>query len=327
MPTPTPSAIADFWVCIPARRGSTRLPDKPLADLCGWPMVLWVASVALQSGAHRVIVATDDQEIFDTVSRAAEGDGLPPADAGALRAAFASAPASRPAVAPAAVAPAITPARLEVMLTAPDHPTGTDRLAEVARQARATDDQIIVNLQGDEPLMPPQLVAGVALQLASDPEAAVATAACPIQEAHEVFSPHVVKLVCDKKGRALYFSRAPIPFWRDGWSAATAEERIAALSKAMASPDSGSDPGDSSASPFFRHLGLYAYRAGPLRAYSQWAPSPLEEIEKLEQLRWLYYGQPITVRWLTEAPPGGVDTLEDLARVREVLSLRTRQSL
>lgn len=265
-------------------------------------MVLWVASVALQSGALRVIVATDDQEIFDTVSRAAEGGGLPPADAGALRAAFASAPASRPAVAPATVAPAIAPANLEVMLTSSDHPTGTDRLAEVARQARATDDQIIVNLQGDEPLMPPQLLAGVALQLAHDPQAAVATAACPIREAQEIFSPHVVKLVCDQKGRALYFSRAPIPFCRDGWSATTG-------------------------GAFFRHLGLYAYRAGPLQAYSQWAPSPLEEIEKLEQLRWLHYGQAITVRWLAEAPPAGVDTVEDLARVREVLSLRTRRSL
>jgi len=279
MSIPTPSAVTDFWVCIPARRGSTRLPDKPLADLCGWPMVLWVASVALQSGALRVIVATDDQEIFDTVSRAAEGGGL------GLPTAFAGAPP-----------------RLEVMLTSSDHPTGTDRLAEVARQARATDDQIIVNLQGDEPLMPPQLLAGVALQLANDPQAAVATAACPIREAQEVFSPHVVKLVCDQKGRALYFSRAPIPFCRDGWSAATA-------------------------GPFFRHLGLYAYRAGPLQAYSQWPPSPLEEIEKLEQLRWLYYGQTITVRWLAEAPPAGVDTMEDLARVRDVLSLRTRQSL
>ncbi|MFZ9811795.1 MAG: 3-deoxy-manno-octulosonate cytidylyltransferase [Burkholderiaceae bacterium] len=279
MSIPTPSAVTDFWVCIPARRGSTRLPDKPLADLCGWPMVLWVASVALQSGALRVIVATDDQEIFETVSRAAEGGGLglPPAFAGA------------------------TP-RLEVMLTASDHPTGTDRLAEVARQARATDDQIIVNLQGDEPLMPPQLLAGVALQLAHDPQAAVATAACPIREAQEIFSPHVVKLVCDQKGRALYFSRAPIPFCRDGWSATTG-------------------------GAFFRHLGLYAYRAGPLQAYSQWAPSPLEEIEKLEQLRWLHYGQAITVRWLAEAPPAGVDTVEDLARVREVLSLRTRRSL
>lgn len=326
MPTPTPSAVADFWVCIPARRGSTRLPDKPLADLCGWPMVLWVASVALQSGARRVIVATDDQEIFDTVSRAAEGGvlGLPPDGAGAvpLTAAPASAPASRRTSASASAAP-----RIEVMLTAADHPSGTDRLAEVARQAHALDDQIIVNLQGDEPLMPPQLLADVAQQLAGDPQAAVATAACPIREAQEVFSPHVVKLVCDQKGRALYFSRAPIPYWRDAWSAASAEEKISALSKAMATPDSGAHPDASGARLFFRHLGLYAYRAGPLRAYSQWAPSPLEEIEKLEQLRWLYYGHTITVQWLNQAPPAGVDTSEDLARVREVLSLRARQRL
>jgi len=286
-------------------------------------MVLWVASVAVQSGARRVIVATDDQEIFDTVRRAAEGGGLgiPPAFAQA------SGPEVLPATAAPTITSATTPPHIEVMLTAPDHPTGTDRLAEVARQAHALDDQIIVNLQGDEPLMPPQLLAGVALQLASDPQAGVATAACPIREVQEVFSPHVVKLVCDQKGRALYFSRSPIPFWRDRWSAATAEERITALALAMAPPDTDSHPGERGASPFFRHLGLYAYRAGPLQAYSQWAPSPLEEIEKLEQLRWLYYGHTITVRWLAEAPPAGVDTREDLARVREVLSLRTRQSL
>lgn len=255
-------------------------------------MVLWVASAALQSGASRVIVATDDQAICDTVSRAIEDPrrALPP-----------DLPATT----------AVRP-RLEVLLTRPDHPTGTDRLAEVVRQTQAPEHQIIVNLQGDEPLMPPALLARVAQRLAHDPQASVATAACAITEPQEIFSPHVVKLVCDQAGRALYFSRAPIPFWRDGWSSASPAEKYAA-------------PPDRKA--YFRHLGLYAYRAGPLQAFSQWSPSPLEEIEKLEQLRWLHYGRAIAVEWLDQAPPAGVDTPQDLAQVREVLSVRAGHGL
>lgn len=289
MPTQTHSDAPDFWVCIPARRGSTRLPDKPLADLCGWPMVLWVASAGLQSAASRVIVATDDHEIYDTVARAIHDPerSLPPCRS--------AEPAAQTTHRQRSV---------EVLLTDPNHPTGTDRLAEVVRQTRAPEQQIIVNLQGDEPLMPPELLNQVAQRLAQDTGAAVATAACPIRDSQEVFSPHVVKVVCDQHGRALYFSRAPIPFWRDGWSGQAGLEQ------------DRQPPGS-----YLRHLGLYAYRAGPLLAYSRWAPSPLEELEKLEQLRWLHYGQAITVQWLAEPPPAGVDTPEDLAEMRRVLSL------
>ncbi|MFZ9314442.1 MAG: 3-deoxy-manno-octulosonate cytidylyltransferase [Burkholderiaceae bacterium] len=303
---------ADFWVCIPARRASTRLPNKPLADIAGWPMVLWAAAAGLQSGAGRVIVATDDAEIFDCVMQAAEQiaagrPGLPPTPSAHTppRPAHQSSP--KPHFSSAAQAP-----RLEAALTRADHPTGTDRLAEVAQRYAADPQQIIVNLQGDEPLMPPNLLARVAHRLAQDARASVATAACPIIEAHEVFSPHVVKVVCSAAGHALYFSRAPIPFWRDAWGALSGP------------PDETGLPAHG---PHLRHLGLYAYRAGPLQEYSRWPESPLEPIEKLEQLRWLYQGHTITVEWLAEPPPAGVDTPEDLASLRQLLSLRTSAGL
>jgi 3-deoxy-manno-octulosonate cytidylyltransferase (CMP-KDO synthetase) len=304
---------ADFWVCIPARRASTRLPDKPLADLAGWPMVLWAAAAGMQSGATRVIVATDDTQIFDCVMQAAQ-------DAAAGRPALPRPPAS-PVLPPlphqVSLPTAYSPSsaqqpRLEAALTRADHPTGTDRLAEVAQQYAADPQQIIVNLQGDEPLMPPGLLAQVAHRLAHDPRASVATAACPITDAQEVFSPHVVKVICSAEGHALYFSRAPIPFWRDEWANAWAPSDTARL------PAQG---------PYLRHLGLYAYRTGPLQDYSRWPESPLEPIEKLEQLRWLHRGHIIAVEWLPEAPPAGVDTAEDLASVRRLLSLRTSASL
>jgi 3-deoxy-manno-octulosonate cytidylyltransferase (CMP-KDO synthetase) len=267
-------------------------------------MVLWVAAAALRSGASRVIVATDDQAICDTVARAIKDPrGELPPDPPTTE--HCQKPAQSAPAAPAATTTAATRPPLEVLLTRPDHPTGTDRLAEVVRQTQAPEHQIIVNLQGDEPLMPPELLARVARRLSDDPQASVATAACAITDPQEIFSPHVVKLVCDQSGRALYFSRAPIPFWRDGWSSGSAaEENTVPADRAW----------------FFRHLGLYAYRAGPLQAYSQWSPSPLEEIEKLEQLRWLHHGQAIAVEWLNEAPPAGVDTPQDLAQVRKVLS-------
>ncbi|MFM1881096.1 MAG: 3-deoxy-manno-octulosonate cytidylyltransferase 2, partial [Pseudomonadota bacterium] len=283
----------DFWVCIPARRASTRLPDKPLADIAGWPMVLWVAAAGLQSGARKVIVATDDTEIFDRVMQAVEREasgarGLPQlAPIGGY--------APRNSVSP--------PTHLEATMTRADHPTGTDRLAEVASQYSASADQIIVNLQGDEPLMPPGLLGQVAHRLAQDPGAAVATAACPIKDSREVFSPHVVKLVCDIHGHALYFSRAPIPYWRDRW--------IALQENARPSQDLG-PAGLPPQLPYLRHLGLYAYRAGPLRDFAQWPESPLEPLEKLEQLRWLHHGQKIAVETLLDPPPAGVDTPEDL---------------
>lgn len=275
-------------------------------------MVLWTAAAGLQSGATRVVVATDDTEIFDRVMQAAE-------DAAAGRPALprppslVTPPRSDHAAGPtASSAPPSHPPHLEATLTRADHPTGTDRLAEVAQRYAAEPQQVIVNLQGDEPLMPPGLLAQVAHRLAQDPSASVATAVCPISDAHEVFSPHVVKVVCSAEGRALYFSRAPIPFWRDQWSAgpgSTGEARL---------------PADA---PYLRHLGLYAYRAGPLQEYSRWPESPLEPIEKLEQLRWLHHGHSITVEWLAAPPPAGVDTAEDLASVRQLLSLQAAASL
>ena len=271
-------------------------------------MVLWAAASALQSGAGRVIVATDDQEIHDRVKLAAMGgpNSLP-----RYRQASTNAIGPRPNRG----LQELPEVRLETFLTDPSHATGTDRLAEVARLSLAADHQIIVNLQGDEPLMPPALLSRVAARLAKDPEAAVATAACPIHELHEVFSPHVVKVVCDQQSRALYFSRAPIPYWRDGWADTT--EPGARPSR----PSADRAPPPTRPSLYLRHLGLYAYRAGPLKAYSQWAVSPLEEIERLEQLRWLHQGYKIAVEWLADPPPPGVDTPEDLARVQKVLSL------
>ena len=278
-------------------------------------MVLWTAAAGMQSGATRVIVATDDTEIFDCVMQAAE-------NAAAGRPALPCPPAlvtsRHPHDAPLGTAPAAPaassthPPRLEAVLTRADHPTGTDRLAEVAQQYAAQPEQIIVNLQGDEPLMPPGLLSRVAHRLANDSRASVATAVCPLTDAHEVFSPHVVKVVCSAEGHALYFSRAPIPFWRDAWGASPRPSGELRL------------PTDS---PYLRHLGLYAYRAGPLQDYSRWPESPLEPIEKLEQLRWLYQGHSITVEWLAEPPPAGVDTAEDLASVRQLLSLRASASL
>jgi len=302
----------DFWVCIPARRASTRLPNKPLADLAGWPMVLWAAAAGMQSGATRVIVATDDAEIFDCVMQAAEDTaagrpGLP------CPPSLVTPPRSPHAASESASSAASTdPPQLEATLTRADHPTGTDRLAEVAQHYAADPRQIIVNLQGDEPLMPPGLLAQVAQRLANDSRASVATAVCPLSDAHDVFSPHVVKVVCSAEGHALYFSRAPIPFWRDAWSVNARPSGEAHL------------PANA---PYLRHLGLYAYRAGPLQDYSRWPESPLEPIEKLEQLRWLHHGHTITVEWLAEPPPAGVDTAEDLASVRQLLSLRASAGL
>ena len=240
-----------FIAIIPARLASTRLPNKPLADIGGKPMVVRVAERALQSGASKVIVAVDDQSIFD----------------------------------------ACTNHGLEVMLTRQDHPTGTDRLSEVVSQLNLPDDQIVVNVQGDEPLIPPQLISDVAHTLANDPAAAIATAAILMTDMHEVNNPNAVKVVLDKNNRALYFSRAPIPFSRD-------PEKYLAQN--------------------YRHIGMYAYRAGFLKAFSQLAVAPIEEAEALEQLRALWHGYAIQVLLTDATPPPGVDTQEDLDRVREV---------
>ncbi len=250
-----------FKIVIPARHASSRLPGKPLLDIAGKPMILRVLERALGAGADEVWVATDHTGIAGVVEKAGG----------------------------------------KVIVTSVEHPSGTDRLAEVATRLGWSDDTIVVNVQGDEPLIPPQLIDDVAAALAADAEAAIATACHPLESAEEFFNPNVVKLVMDARGRALYFSRAAIPWARDAFAA-----------------DRSALPANL---PAYRHIGLYAYRAGFLKRYSSLAPSPLEQWEALEQLRAMAHGYPIQVMVLDHAPPAGVDTAEDLERVRRVFDL------
>jgi 3-deoxy-manno-octulosonate cytidylyltransferase (CMP-KDO synthetase) len=243
-----------FVVIIPARLASTRLPNKPLADLGGKPMVVRVAERAQQSGASRIIVATDHADI--AAACAAHG--------------------------------------VEACMTRADHPSGTDRIAEVAHTLGLAPDAVVVNLQGDEPLIDPALLAACAARISAD--VPMATCAHPLSDVADAFNPNVVKVVLDKLGRALYFSRATIPWHRDGF-AATREQLPA-----------GYVP--------LRHIGLYAYSNAFLQRYPQLEPSPLESIEALEQLRVLWHGVPIAVHVTAEAPHAGVDTPADLERVR-----------
>ena len=250
-----PSASVGFKAVVPARYASTRLPAKPLLDLGGKPMVARVADRAVQSGAEEVWVATDHPDVV----RAAEAHGL------------------------------------SVLLTRADHPTGTDRLAEVVEQRGWSDDTIVVNVQGDEPLLDPQLIARTAGRLAES-GADIATLAHPIDSPADFFAPNVVKVVCRADGDAMYFSRAPIPFARDHF-ARQKDSLPASL-------------------PAYRHIGLYAYRAGFLRAYARLAPSPVEGFEALEQLRALWHGYRISVVVSDHLPMPGVDTPEDAARMQ-----------
>ncbi len=243
----------EFLVVIPARLGSTRLPRKPLADIGGKPMVVCVAERAKQSLAQSVVVATDSAEIEAVCIEH----------------------------------------RIECLLTSPDHPTGTDRLAQVAQLLKLPASTLVVNVQGDEPLIPPELINQVAQTLASNPQCAISTIAVPISDPLEIDNPNVVKVVLNRAGEALYFSRAPIPFVRDAQST----QKIAHL----------------------RHLGIYAYRADFLQAYTKLEPAPPEQAEALEQLRALWNGYRIAVHTASEAPPAGVDTLEDLERVKRLL--------
>ncbi len=252
---------SDFWAVIPARRASTRLPNKPLADIHGRPMIVRVAEQAAKSGAAKVVVATDDQEIVSVV----------------------------------------TAYGFEAVLTRADHPSGTDRIAEVCQRMQARSDQLIVNVQGDEPMMDPHLVAAVADRLANDTRASVSTAAAPIRDEDSLRSPHVVKVVCNEDGHALYFSRAPIPYHRDQWPT------LQSLSLTNM---------DTPGIPMMRHLGIYGFRAGALSEFITWPSAPIERLEQLEQLRWLWKGRLIAVHLAAAAPHGGVDTPEDLARVR-----------
>ncbi|AXG46805.1 3-deoxy-manno-octulosonate cytidylyltransferase [Photorhabdus laumondii subsp. laumondii] len=246
-----------FTVIIPARFASTRLPGKPLADIHGKPMIVRVMERAKRSGAGRVIVATDNHDVVDAVV-AAGG---------------------------------------EACLTNENHHSGTERLAEVINKYQFSDDEIIVNVQGDEPLIPEEIIKQVAENLAGC-KAGMATLAVQIHDAEEAFNPNAVKVVMDKQGYALYFSRATIPWERGRFI--QSRETI----------------GDN----FLRHIGIYAYRAGFIRRYVQWEPSPLEQIEMLEQLRVLWYGEKIHVGIALKAPGVGVDTPEDLAAIRKVFT-------
>ncbi|MBU9809758.1 3-deoxy-manno-octulosonate cytidylyltransferase [Rahnella sp. C60] len=245
-----------FVAIIPARFGSSRLPGKPLADINGKPMVVHVMERALESGAKRVIVATDHPDVVAAVE-AAGG---------------------------------------EVCLTRADHQSGTERLAEVIEVCHFADDEIIVNVQGDEPLIPPVIIRQVADNLANS-EAGMATLAVPIETAEEAFNPNAVKVVRDAKGYAMYFSRAAIPWERERF--AVSKETVGDV--------------------FLRHIGIYAYRAGFIRQYVKWEPTKLEHIELLEQLRVLWYGEKIHVDVAKAIPSVGVDTAEDLERVRVIL--------
>ena len=246
-----------FTVLIPARLASTRLPDKPLADIAGKPMVVRVAERAARAGAAAVWVAADDPRTV----RACEAHGV------------------------------------AALLTRQDHLSGSDRLAEACEQLQLDGDDLVVNVQGDEPLIEPTLVADCARLLAERPDCAVATAAHAITDIADFTNPNVVKVVCDSQGRALYFSRAPLPWWRDASSAG-----------APALP----------AGQALRHIGLYAYRAGFLRRFPTLEPAPIEQLESLEQLRVLWHGERIAVHRAEQAPAAGVDTPEDLARVRAI---------
>lgn len=251
--------MSAFTVVIPARWGSTRLPGKPLLDLAGRPLLAWVWDIARESGATEVLVATDDERI----RAAAESFGA------------------------------------RVVMTDAAHETGTDRVHEVARASGWADDAIVVNLQGDEPLVPPSLVAQVAAALHADADAGIATLATPVTGLDEAMDPSVVKVVIDERERASYFSRAPIPFCRDGADDGVGSQRRH--------------------DGMLRHIGLYAYRVATLRRLAESPPSPLEDIEKLEQLRALWHGIPVAVALAEERPPAGVDTAEDLDRVRRLL--------
>lgn len=250
-------------IVIPARHASTRLPGKPLADIAGKPMIVRVAEAAQRCRNNGIWIATDHEDIRAAV----EAHGH------------------------------------TAIMTRTDHPSGTDRIAEVAARLGWQEDEIVVNIQGDEPLIDPALIDAVAQALENDAQAAIATAAHPIHEAVDFFNPNVVKVVCDAAGRAMYFSRAPIPWARDTFAAQAAGSRPATLPTGLGA---------------LRHIGLYAYRAGFLHRYGQLPPSPLEGIEALEQLRALWHGHIIRVLTCDTAPPAGIDTPEDLERVRKM---------
>lgn len=251
-----------FTVVIPARFGSSRLPAKPLKDIAGQTMIERVYRQAIQSRAERVVVATDDERIAEMV----RGFGG------------------------------------EVCMTLASHPSGTDRLQEVASRLGLADSEIVVNVQGDEPLIPPAVINQVAENLSRATAAAVATLSEPIHSAADFLNPNIVKLVTDRAGFALYFSRASIPWPRDSFAASRESLPVSPL--------------------FQRHIGIYAYRVSVLNQFVTWPPAPLENLECLEQLRVLWNGERIHVAEAVEPVPGGIDTEADLERVRQLLARR-----
>ena len=249
-----------FSIVIPARYGSSRLPGKPLADIAGKPMVQHVYQQATQSAAERVIIATDDQRIESV----AQGFGA------------------------------------EVVMTSKDHESGTDRLQQVVSQLKFDNQHIVVNVQGDEPLIPASVINQVAMQLQHNPQAGIATLVENITDSDEVFNPNVVKVTMDTNGRALYFSRAPIPWSRDTFTNNDGQLPLGVN--------------------YYRHIGIYAYRVALLHQFVQWPASSLERTEKLEQLRALENGVTIMASEACETIPAGVDTEQDLEAVRALLT-------
>lgn len=246
-----------FHVIIPARMASMRLPNKPLADIGGAPMIVRVAQQAAQSGAASVTIAADDQRIVD----AARAAGF------------------------------------IALMTDADHVSGTDRIHQAASMLGLADDVLVVNVQGDEPLIPPQLIALVAEKLQQNKNAVMATACHALYDFADMLNPNIVKVVLDADSLALYFSRAPIPYPRDALMQHDVDQFPQGL-------------------PAYRHIGIYAYRASFLKIYADLSPAPIEKFESLEQLRVLWHGYKIAVSVVADAPPAGVDTAEDLARVQ-----------
>lgn len=255
-----------FTVVIPARYASTRLPGKPLLDICGKPMIQHVCERASESQASRVVVATDDSRIHD----ACEAFGA------------------------------------EVVMTSPNHVSGTDRLEEVVRKLGLDADHRVVNVQGDEPLIPPELIDQVADNLERYPDAAISTLCERLHDMEQIFNPNVVKVVFGSQGMAHYFSRAPIPWARDYWNSIGKDNLSAPNASAALRDGTG----------YFRHIGIYGYRASVLSRFVSWPPAPTELAESLEQLRALYNGARIHVEVASGTPPAGVDTEADLQRVR-----------
>jgi 3-deoxy-manno-octulosonate cytidylyltransferase (CMP-KDO synthetase) len=260
-----------FTALIPARLASSRLPNKPLALIGDWPMVVHVAKRAQESGAARVAVATDSREIAAVVREHG----------------------------------------VEVLMTRADHASGTDRLAEAAQILGLEPTELVVNVQGDEPLMPAALIRAVAQTLQNHPDCAIATAAHPIHDAADFLSPNVVKVVCDVHGRALNFSRAPIPYPRDNIA------QILLAGSRNEALDARHFGGPTQLP--LRHIGLYAYRASYLLTYSRLTPAAIEQTEALEQLRAMFHGAGISVAIADQAPAPGVDTPADLERVRALM--------